>query len=1035
MPGLNQLKQFSNDVENLGNERAIRSERGEPLNQVPLPEGIAADDDSGEFVHGLSDAAGTDEAAAPAADTVPDTDAPRAPDIEMSDDEVDNLIKELGIGGDDGNAPDIDSFLNDPDISDLSPAPAAAGAPETPVQYAEPADAAAPETPPAAAPDAAEAVPEGAFADSAEEAPGAVSLGDFDAADAGTGTAADTEPFDLAGMDAALDSLDMPDFDMPAAAQDAGEAAGVSAAPDVPELADDAFDGAETSGGESEMDMSMPEFDGDAAADIQPLDEAEASLAPADGAGSPGSQDAGPLDFESSDVYEIPDELVPEGVHKEADNVSNVEEFDADDALASLDIGSEDEQLDDGGFDIPGFSDVSASSGKDVPLASERANRQRFELTDSEYEKFKKNLATYPLNLRIALEDMVVKNEFKDAAVYEVLQKVVKRVSARQLAGHLEKMLGITIDIPRDFERRTAAQYAEYKNSFEYKLKNKIIPFALLGVCACFVFFLLFLFAKNVVYIPLRAELLYKEGYALLEEELYPQAELRFSEAVSFKPKKRWFFEYARGYRERRQYDRARTTYERLLAYFDHDLKAGLEYAGMEANELANYEEAVNILKRDVLDYHINDKDGLLMLGDVYLEWATEQDPSKFEDARSTYASLMQLYGNTDLYLSRMLRYFIRIDDLSNVLALKNYFYPKKKALGGEDLIELSGYLLDKLYGTLSLAEEYLRSSIEDVRSLLERAVEAAPDVPESIYNLARYFMYTDNRTAARSALETALQVFQAQEEMRAPRMLRYINTYRYLGELYAFDKEYIRAQELYTQGIDLYEHAARTDGLQPSKDIGMLYADMGDIYYFESGDMAQALRNYTLAVQSSYDTPPLRYRIGYIAYTGGNYDQALSSFIAASEEQPQDANVLLAMGNTLAEKGDNFTALGYYRRLLSLLNRERARHDILFPQVREDQYAIVDMYCKAANNSGVVLYRLARQTGQSSYIAEAQVNLSESVRAYDALTRNMDTFVRMDGSNLAAENSKYMSQLMPQFDPEIYTDIPMTLADENMPE
>ena len=191
----------------------------------------------------------------------------------------------------------------------------------------------------------------------------------------------------------------------------------------------------------------------------------------------------------------------------------------------------------------------------------------------------------------------------------------------------------------------------------------------------------------------------------------------------------------------------------------------------------------------------------------------------------------------------------------------------------------------------------------------------------------------------------------------------------------------------------------------------------------------------YMLSVENKNDTPSIRYRIGYISYNNEEYDNALVSFINAVEKNPLDTHVLLALGNTLAKKGDNFAALGYYRRLVAFLDKERTRHEILFPQVREDQYELVDMYCKATNNSGVVLYRLAKQTGQSTYIAEAQVNLSDSIRAYDALTRNMDTFMRIEGSNLAAENSKYMSQLMPQFDPEIYTDIPMILSDESMPE
>ena len=50
MPGLEQLKQFSEDVAKIGNELTIREERGEPIVQVPFPTDISAEDDSDDFV-------------------------------------------------------------------------------------------------------------------------------------------------------------------------------------------------------------------------------------------------------------------------------------------------------------------------------------------------------------------------------------------------------------------------------------------------------------------------------------------------------------------------------------------------------------------------------------------------------------------------------------------------------------------------------------------------------------------------------------------------------------------------------------------------------------------------------------------------------------------------------------------------------------------------------------------------------------------------------------------------------------------------
>lgn len=98
------------------------------------------------------------------------------------------------------------------------------------------------------------------------------------------------------------------------------------------------------------------------------------------------------------------------------------------------------------------------------------------------------------------------------------------------------------------------------------------------------------------------------------------------------------------------------------------------------------------------------------------------------------------MYGSKDLYLSRKMRYSIRTDNLAQVLSYKEYFYPRKKALGSDDLTELSGYLLDKRFGHLRPSEAHLRSSIEDVRDLLERAVKADDKNAVALYNMGRYY-------------------------------------------------------------------------------------------------------------------------------------------------------------------------------------------------------------------------------------------------------------------------------------------------------
>ena len=73
-------------------------------------------------------------------------------------------------------------------------------------------------------------------------------------------------------------------------------------------------------------------------------------------------------------------------------------------------------------------------------------------------------------------------------------------------------------------------------------------------------------------------------------------------------------------------------------------------------------------------------------------------------------------------------------------------------------------------------------------------------------------------------------------------------------------------------------------------------------------------------------------------------------------------------------------------------------------------------------------LDELAKRTGNSALNAKAIVQFSQSVRAWDALTRNQETMTRLEGSNLAEMNIQYITHPIPEFEPSVYTNISKTL-------
>ena len=651
-------------------------------------------------------------------------------------------------------------------------------------------------------------------------------------------------------------------------------------------------------------------------------------------------------------------------------------------------------------------------------------------ISEDEYDHLIDRISSFPLNLRIEIEDYLVNADDSELNKMEIVHMIVNDASLRRIVGKLESILDKSIPIPRGFDKKSYEEYEKEKRSLKYRFMHKILPAAVLAAVVLGFIFSVFVLVWQFIYKPIVAEGIYKEGIANIESGQYEKALNRFEDAGAYKKKRKWYFKFANAFREKKQFLSAETIYERLLSDFNHDRQGGIEYADMLSTDLRNYEKAEKVLKRGVLDYHINDQGTLLALGDVYLDWADE-DSTKYEEARKTFASLINLYGSKDVFSGRMMRYFIRTDNLAEVLPLKNYFLNKK--LPDEDLIELSGYLLEKRYEPKPTDSENLIGKIDDLRELLEKSIKKRPESPEANYNMGRFFLHNQKNEAAKDYLVNAINLYEDSIKMTPKRTIRQIDAMRLYGELIAGDKLYNEAQEIYVKALSKYEAYTAQKGIYPSPVVGKLYANYGDISYFIAGDYDEALDAYEHAVRELNNSPSIQYKMGYIYYQKENYSDAMKAMTLAYSEKPNDKNLLYGFGNVLFKYTNYFAAQAYYERLMELLEAEKIRKGIIFPQTRVDHAEFVEDYMHTSNNLAVVLNRIAVQNGDSNKNGRALSLFGESTRAWDALNRNPETMIRAKTINLAYANIQNMVKPRSAFVPEIYSDIPKTLENEKI--
>ena len=795
----------------------------------------------------------------------------------------------------------------------------------------------------------------------------------------------DTDDFDIPETA----SAELNDFDMPDITDDG--AAGANEAP--PEI----------SAGDFNMEDFSPVLDGDTAG-------------PSGEENTGGDADYAQPDFSGVDIPDLDEHTA----------------FAIDDDVLNTDMGT---GTDD--FSVPeSFTQFSPDKGFKFFEAKKDGTDEDYDgkiplsISEDDYNSLIDRISSFPLNVRLELENYLANGDDTELNKMEIVHLIVNGASLKKIAAKLETILEKPIQIPKGFDKKSYEDYEKEKKSLKYRFMHKILPVAILTTITGILVFSIIVLVWQFIYKPAVSEKLYKEGFTGIESGQYENAIKRFDEAGDYKKKRKWYFRYADAFRNKKQFLSAEAIYRRLLFDFNHDVQGGIAYADMLSTDLRNYEKAEEVLRRGVLDFHINDKDALLALGDVYLDWADE-DSEKYEDAKKTFVSIINTYGENDTVLGRMMRYFIRTDNLAEVLPLKAHFFASK--FDSDELIELGGYLLEKRYEPKPSDSDKLRSQIEDVRELLEQAIKNTPESPEANYNFARFLIHNYKPKAAKEYLETAIRLYQDSIKMTPKRLTRELDSMRLYGELLANDKRYNEAHDIYAKALSKYEEYSEQKRIYRSSIIGKLYADYGDILYFISGDYDSALDAYEHAVVEMNNTPSIQYRMGYIHYQKENYIDAMKAMTLAYTEKPNDKNLLYGFGNVLFKRGNYFASQAYYERLMELLEAEKIRKGIIFPQSRIDHAEFVENYMHAANNLGVVLNKIAVQNGDSAKNARAVSLLGESARAWDALSRNIETMIRAKTVNLAYVNIQNIIKPRSAFTPEIYSDIPKTLENEKI--
>jgi tetratricopeptide (TPR) repeat protein len=694
------------------------------------------------------------------------------------------------------------------------------------------------------------------------------------------------------------------------------------------------------------------------------------------------------------------------------------------------------------GFEMPAAPQEKAAQ---APRAAPRPKAEPTEkvrpvsLTEAEVDRLQDRLLSFPLNLRLAVEEALANELGTEAQRSKLVWYLVERKPFDEVATLVSRMTKRRISIPEGYEKSTGAAFEAEKGSFRYAFKHTILPIAKVAVLVLIAVGILGYLGWRFVYKPIAADVLYRTGYAHIAQDRFDEAEDAFTRATDIREFIVWYYRYAQAYVAKRQYLLAEKKYSDLLDRHPEERKGVLEWAALERMQL-KYAEAIRILDTFILvGPDINDprnvralpdgsqelrtvsldylnKDALLLKGDIHLDWADEQ-PAHLEDARRAYATLIQAYGMDDLYLERMLLYFMRADILKEVLPLKTHFLQAEKVFpSASTLAELGGYLFDK-------------GILEDVRTILGDAEAKDRKLPEVHFQLARYFHKAGNRDEERKALDNAVTTFRLVPILTRRREAMLIDTYLMRADAGLLAREYIAAESDYSAAAAEYERAVELGRIGKSPRFAAAYAGLGEVAYWQRDDLKAALSWFERAAAEGWDKPSLRYERGYILYRQDRPKEAVEQFYQAGKDGKESPYLLYAFGAALYARQDYYAAEGYWRRTVDAMNRELDLISLPVPEERASHAEIVELLMEAQNNLGAALWHVSTRTGDARRRALAVEAFTESTRLYDTLVRDQAAMPRAGSDNLGLANLKLLLHPVRGEGPALYSRLEKGMA------
>lgn len=708
-------------------------------------------------------------------------------------------------------------------------------------------------------------------------------------------------------------------------------------------------------------------------------------------------------------------------VQTEEDDFSLEELLGESDSL--FDIDQSDDDIDD--------DDISQAYSTEQSIKREEEKyRSDREFVKEDETLFFERIDNYNIYLAQAIVELLENNEYEDDAE-RVVDLILDNANPQIIHHEVEKILKREVTLFENNNVYNIEDITDYFNTMSEQVKaaanivvTKVMPVVI--ILAIMTFYSLFF-----VYKPVKATLLYIQGYTLLEEDEFEKSEELFVKATNLWRMKYYFFKFADLYEEKRYYTQVQKKYDQIIfgmnpdvnillqdffqndklfipftinekSYIpenllDYDKETFLKMIEFEIYKNANFDKAQLYFKVWIEKYD-SDKEILIKFADMNLViYDTLGDKIYLDEARFLYDKLNVITGNTDESLLLRARWAIRAEDdqylndiVEGILTTgKSFKIPEHLLIPYKEIVE---YRLRK-------------NTYNYTADILDIMSKQYPDYIETPYLYALYYSLVPDYKARKEMLLLGIHNFSNAQSLTKTQKEKYIDMRIRLAELYLYDENNIHAaRESITKAQILFE--------QDENKHTNINIDLYRLYFIASqiellrGDITLADNYLQKSYKNNYDSVDMQYHMGLLSFLQKDWSVASRIFSNIITENKIDLlnnedyqKVLyLAIANSLIMQKNYVVAIMYYSQLLDLLNKENKSDVTLFEIDLNNDIGIASLQEKKVeieNNIGVALYYLSKQKLQTFENNEALLALQNSNTVFQNLNRDADTLVR----------------------------------------